>query len=188
MQDSADAVARHSKRHRLGRMGTGTNQCRMVRHYKYAPALVILQSLENRPDDMFVDEFNGPFFRLGVAAVRCLVGRFDMDENDIVNEYHQRRNDNGLFGADPSTCPSCSQVIDACTSVRGKTEPVEGSLTLCIYCGAVLQFVRVDVGWSFKKAPKEVLEQIPKDELEWARNMVKRFNLDMKRKEGSNEH
>lgn len=37
-------------------------------------------------------------------------------------------------------CPSCDGILDTCTSTDGEEVPSPGDVTLCFYCGEVLQF------------------------------------------------
>ena len=58
--------------------------CRVVGHDENSIVAVCLDRLMDRPDDMLVDEFDGGFLLLGVSAVAGFVGRFDVDEDDVV--------------------------------------------------------------------------------------------------------
>lgn len=43
---------------------------------------------------------------------------------------------------DAPVCPMCKKILDGWTATdeEGNTGPVEGDVTVCIYCQAVLQF------------------------------------------------
>lgn len=43
-------------------------------------------------------------------------------------------------GIKPGKCPECGYRMDAATATRGNARPRPGDLTLCLSCGAILEF------------------------------------------------
>jgi hypothetical protein len=37
-------------------------------------------------------------------------------------------------------CPACLKLVDAATSMAKDAQPKKGDLTICVYCGTLLQF------------------------------------------------
>ena len=56
----------------------------MVGHNEYSPALVLLQGLVNRANDVFVDLLDSFFLELGVSVVACFVRCLYMDEDKVI--------------------------------------------------------------------------------------------------------
>lgn len=52
-------------------------------------------------------------------------------------------------------CPECHAELDTATSARGDYTPAQGDVSVCVYCGALLQF-----------DPSLVLVPLSEDELE----------------------
>lgn len=76
-------------------------------------------------------------------------------------------------------CVDCGYLIDAATCVTSNNEPTEGSVSLCLNCGAILQLR----GNKWRKATKAQINAFPSDlktrlfKLEYARRFVVRHDL-----------
>ncbi len=44
------------------------------------------------------------------------------------------------FDVPVAHCPNCGKLLEACTAVLHNNAPAPGSLTVCFYCAALLQF------------------------------------------------
>ena len=57
-------------------------------------------------------------------------------------------------------CPHCGKILDACCGVaseRDGTIPTTGAITVCAYCGTLLEFAEV----GYAKAAQSRLREIP---------------------------
>lgn len=57
-------------------------------------------------------------------------------------------------------CPHCDKILDACcgmASERDGTIPMTGSITICAYCGTLLEFAEI----GYAKAAQSRLREIP---------------------------
>jgi hypothetical protein len=64
-------------------------------------------------------------------------------------------------------CPSCSEKLDAATGHDGQGIPEAGDISVCFYCGTVLQFgenltVHVASNATLQELPEDCKEQIAK--------------------------
>jgi hypothetical protein len=60
-----------------------------------------------------------------------------------------------------SNCLNCGKVIGSVTNVAGYHVPTVGSVSICIYCGHVMEF---GIGLILIKASDETLQMIAADE------------------------
>lgn len=71
-------------------------------------------------------------------------------------------NTHELTGADHLACPTCKKILDGCSGDH-VDPPVNGDLTVCLYCGELLCFQLQDGKYSFIPLTYDLREQIKKE-------------------------
>jgi len=61
-----------------------------------------------------------------------------------------------------NTCPCCSRDINAASSIDGDHRPEPGDVSICGYCGAILEF---NTDLSLKVASTDTLREVPDEAL-----------------------
>jgi hypothetical protein len=59
-----------------------------------------------------------------------------------------------------NSCPCCHANIDACSSIEGEQIPEEGDVSICAYCGTILEFAKE---LTLQIATNDTLRELPED-------------------------
>jgi len=69
-------------------------------------------------------------------------------------------------------CPTCGEQLDAATPIDGEATPTEGDLSICLYCGEIMEFAE---GMKLVKADIESIVTADFIELQKAQKIVRAF-------------